>query len=72
MGGESAEKKMEAHVAGQTERQARLDAEALDSIKLSTSGANKAEALTKYLRESLKKDPTSQVQTLRTWLHEKS
>src|ERR1700722_1736089 len=72
IGGESAEKKMEAHVAGQAERQALLDAEALDSIKLSNSGASKSEALTKYLRESLKKDPAAQVQTLRTWLHEKS
>jgi len=69
-GGESADKKVEAQVAGQAERQARLDAEALDSIKLS-SGASKTEALTKYLRESLKKDPASQVQTLRTWIHEK-
>jgi len=72
MGGESAEKKMQAQVAGQAERQARLDAEALDSIKLSTSGASKTEALTKYLRESLKKEPASQVQTLRIWLHEKN
>ncbi len=53
-------------------RQARLDAEALDSIKLSASGASKSEALAKYLRESLKKESASQVQTLRIWLHEKS
>jgi flagellar M-ring protein FliF len=72
MGVESAENKMQAQVAGQAERQARLDAEALDSIKLSNSGASKSEALTKYLRESMKKDPACQVQTLRTWLHEKS
>ena len=70
-GGESSETNMQAQVAGQAERQARLDAEALESIKLPNSGAKKSEALTKYLRESSKKDSTSQVQTLRTWLHEK-
>jgi flagellar M-ring protein FliF len=69
--GETVDKKVEAQVAGQAERQARLDAQALDSIKLPHAGASKSEALNKYLRESLKKDPTSQVQTLRTWLHEK-
>jgi flagellar M-ring protein FliF len=70
--GESAEDKMEAHLAGQADRQARLNADALDSIKLPNAGASKSEALTKYLREGMKKDPGAQVQTLRTWLHENS
>ena len=56
-------------VSGQD--QARLEAEALAAITEPTA-TNKKDVLTKYLREGLKKDPIIQVQTLRTWLHEKS
>lgn len=69
--GESMEKKIEAQLAGQAQLQARRDAEALDAIRTPDVGTKKAEVLTKYLRESLKKDSLSQVQTLRTWLSEK-
>lgn len=70
--GDSVEKKIQAQLGGQAETQARLEAEALDAIKTPTPGTKKKEALTKYLRESLKKDPVVQVQILRTWLHEKA
>jgi len=70
--GDSVEKKIQAHLGDQAETQARLEAEALDAIKTPTQGTKKKEALTKYLRESLKKDPLVQVQILRTWLHEKA
>jgi flagellar M-ring protein FliF len=70
-GGESVEKKMEAKLAEQAQLQARMEAEALNSIKVPNAGTNKKEVLTKYLRENLKKDPVSQVQTLRTWLNER-
>jgi flagellar M-ring protein FliF len=70
--GDSVEKKIQAHLGDQAETQARLEAEALDAIKTPTQGTKKKEALTKYLRESLKKDPVVQVQILRTWLHEKA
>jgi len=66
--GAAAEKK--AQVAGAPEEQARLEAEALAAIT-APSSTNKKDILTKYLREGLKKDPAVQVQTLRTWLHEK-
>ncbi|HTT62633.1 MAG TPA: flagellar basal-body MS-ring/collar protein FliF [Bryobacteraceae bacterium] len=71
-GGETVEQKIQAHLGGQADLQARLEAEALDAIKAPTPTTNKKDALTKYLRESLKKDPLVQVQTLRTWLHEKA
>lgn len=69
--GESVEQKIQAQLGGQADLQARLEAEALDAIKAPTPTSNKKDALTKYLRESLKKDPVVQVQTLRTWLNEK-
>jgi hypothetical protein len=58
-------------MGGQADLQARLEAEALEAIKAPTPTTNKKDVLTKYLRESLKKDPIVQVQTLRTWLNEK-
>jgi flagellar M-ring protein FliF len=70
--GESGAEKIEAQIADRTQMQERLEAEALNSIKLPNSNSNKKEALTKYLRESLKKDPAGQAQILRTWLQEKS
>jgi len=72
LAGDSVEKKIHAQLGGQAETQARLEAEALDAIKAPTPGTKKKEALTNYLRESLKKDPVVQVQILRTWLHEKA
>jgi flagellar M-ring protein FliF len=64
--------KIEAHVADTAKMQERLEAEALEAIKSPNVTTNKTEVLTKVLREGLKKDPIVQVQTLRTWLHEKS
>jgi len=66
------EKKIQAQLGGQAELQARLEAEALDAIKKPTPTTNKKDVLSKYLRESLKKDPIVQVQSLRTWLNEKA
>ena len=66
------EKKIQAQLGGQADAQARLEAEALDAIKTPAPTTNKKDVLSKYLRESLKKDSVVQVQTLRTWLHEKN
>ena len=68
----SVEKKMQAQLGSQAEVQARLEAEALQAIKSPTPSTNKKDVLSKYLRESLKKDPVVQVQILRTWLNEKA
>jgi flagellar M-ring protein FliF len=69
---DSVEKKIQAQLGGQADAQARLEAEALDAIKTPAPTTNKKDVLSKYLRESLKKDSVVQVQTLRTWLHEKN
>ena len=60
-----------AQLAGQEQMQARLQAEALESIKVPNATTSKTQVLTKYLRESMKKDPVTPLQTLRTWLNEK-
>jgi flagellar M-ring protein FliF len=69
--GESVEQKIAAQLADQAQLQAQREAEALEAIRVPSAGNKKTEVLTKYLRESLKKDSLSQVQTLRTWLSEK-
>ncbi|MFN7994704.1 MAG: flagellar basal-body MS-ring/collar protein FliF [Bryobacteraceae bacterium] len=69
---ESGAGNIEAQIADRSQMQDRLEAEALSAIKVPSSTSNKKEALSKYLRESLKKDPAGQAQILRTWLHEKS
>jgi len=70
--GEGIEKTIENQMADQAQLKARLEAEVLNAIKVPNSTSSKKDALTKYLRESLKKDPIPQVQTLRTWLNEKA
>jgi flagellar M-ring protein FliF len=70
--GDSVDKKIQAQLGGQADLQSRLEAEALDAIKAPTPTSKKKDALSRYLRESLKKDPVVQVQTLRTWLNEKA
>jgi flagellar M-ring protein FliF len=40
----------------------------IDSFKAPMLSANKSEALTKYLRQEVRKDPASATQLLRTWL----
>jgi flagellar biosynthesis/type III secretory pathway M-ring protein FliF/YscJ len=70
--GNAAEKKMQAQLTDQTDVQMRLEAEALAAIKAPSPTTNKKDVLSKYLREGLKKDSVVQVQTLRTWLHEKA
>jgi flagellar M-ring protein FliF len=70
--GEGIEKTIENQMADQAQLKARLEAEVLNAIKVPNSASSKKDALTKYLRESLKKDPIPQVQTIRTWLNEKA
>jgi len=71
-GGEPLAKTIENQLADQAQLQARMEAEVLNAIKVPSSANSKKDALSKYLRESLKKDPIPQVQTLRTWLNEKA
>ena len=69
---DSVEKKMQAQLGDQADLQARLEAEALQAFKSPVPSTNKKDVLSKYLRESLKKDPIVQVQIVRTWLNEKA
>jgi hypothetical protein len=62
---------MQAVIGDHADAQARLEAEALQAIKAPTPSTNKKDVLSKYLRESLKKDSNVQIQILRTWLNEK-
>ena len=40
----------------------------IDSLKAPMLSASKGEALTKYLRQEVRKDPATSTQLLRTWL----
>jgi flagellar M-ring protein FliF len=68
---DSSEMRMQAVIGDHADAQARLEAEALQAIKAPTPSTNKKDVLSKYLRESLKKDSNVQIQILRTWLNEK-
>jgi flagellar biosynthesis/type III secretory pathway M-ring protein FliF/YscJ len=72
LAGGELEKTIENQMADQAQLQSRLEAEALNAIKVPNAASNKKDALSKYLRESLKKDPVPHLQTLRTWLNEKA
>ena len=50
--------------------QARLEAEALNSLKLPPVTTKKSEVLSKHIAETVKKDPVTAAQILRTWLDE--
>jgi len=71
-GPDSVDKHIQEHLDDHADAQARLEAEALQAIKAPTPTTNKKDVLARYLREALKKDSAVQVQTLRTWLHEKA
>jgi flagellar biosynthesis/type III secretory pathway M-ring protein FliF/YscJ len=49
----------------------RQELEALNAIKLPPVTTKKAEVLTKHLVETVKKDPVSTAQVLRTWLRDR-
>lgn len=65
-------KRIEATTEDDAQVRAQLEADVLRAIKVPAAASQKKEALSKYLREMLKKDPIPQVQTLRTWLNEKT
>lgn len=61
---------LEARLAEQAARRQQLEAEALSALKLPPVTTKKTEVLTKHLTESVKKDPVSAAQILRSWLYE--
>jgi len=57
-------------LAEQQAQKAWLDAEALNALKLPQVTTNKSEVLTKYITDSVKKDPVGAAQIVRSWLYE--
>ena len=64
------EAQLESQLAERDALQARMDAQALSSLKLAPVITKKAEVLAKHLREKISKEPDVSVQILRTWIHE--
>ena len=52
------------------EEQASLEQDLMESLKLPSNTVSKAETLTKFLRQEIKKDPQAATQLLRAWLLE--
>jgi len=67
----SAAENLEARLAEQAARQQQLEAEALNALKLPPVTTKKTEVLTKHLAETVKKNPASAAQILRSWLYER-
>ncbi len=61
---------LEARLAEQAARQQQLEAEALSALKLPPVTTKKTEVLAKHLSETVKKNPASAAQILRSWLYE--
>ena len=60
----------EGQLASRAASQEKLEAEALNALKLPAAGTKKSEILTKHLKKSVKEDPIGSAQLLRTWIHE--
>ena len=60
----------EAQLASRAASQERLDAEALQALKLPPAGTKKSEILSKHLKKAIKADPVVSAQLLRTWINE--
>jgi flagellar M-ring protein FliF len=69
-GGPDLEQQMEAKLAEQAATRARLDAEALNSLKLPQIATKKTEVLNKHISAEAKKDPAGMAHLVRTWLSE--
>ena len=68
--GDAIERQMENRLAEQEDQKRRLDAAALNSLKLPPVSTKKSEVLTRHLVETAKKDPTAAAQILRSWLYD--
>ncbi len=64
------EKQIESQLAERDALQARMDAQALSSLKLAPVITKKAEVFAKHLREKIDKEPDISVQILRSWIRE--
>jgi len=62
--------KMKERLVEQASLKARLEEEALRSLKLPSVKTKKTEVLTKHISEEAQKDPAAMAQLVRTWLNE--
>src|SRR6202023_327913 len=60
----------EGQLASRAASQERLEAEAMNALKLPSAGKEKTGVLTKHLKKAVKDDPAASAQLLRTWIHE--
>ncbi|MGE5645103.1 MAG: flagellar basal-body MS-ring/collar protein FliF [Acidobacteriota bacterium] len=67
---EQAEAEFAAKLAEHDAERQRLEAEAINSIKVPVPSTKKAEVLTKHISETIEKDAVAAAQILRTWIHE--
>ncbi len=67
---ESVENAMAAKLTENEAVRAKLESEAISSLKLPAVSTKKTEVLTKYLRDEVKKDTRSSAQLVRAWLYE--
>jgi len=67
---QEAAENFQARLAEQAARKQQLEAEALNALKLPPVKTKKTEILTKHLAETVKKDPATTAQILRSWLYE--
>ena len=66
----SVDRQMEAKLAERESMQRQLEAEALNSLKMTPVVTKKTEVLAKHLRENVKKEPNLSAQVLLSWLRE--
>jgi flagellar M-ring protein FliF len=64
------ESQIESQLAEREALQAKMDAQALSSLKLAPVITKKAEVFAKHLREKIAKEPEISAQILRTWIRE--
>ena len=64
------ESQIESQLAERDALQARMDAQALSSLKLAPVITKKAEVFAKHLREKIAKEPEISAQILRSWIRE--
>lgn len=70
--GGDGEARMQEKLAEHTAAKAKLEAEALQALKLPAATTKKTEVLVKHLTEEAKRDPATMAQLIRTWLHEEA
>ena len=70
--GASVAEQIQGQLAEQAAQRAKLEQEALQTLRLPQVSTKKSEVLAKHLAEEAKKDAAGLAQVLRTWLHEEA